>query len=243
MVFKRYALGALTLLAVSAGAALADHKLYVGRTGLPTVQEGKNDVWMERGSAVMQVRGSDLVITQEFRLQYPGRKLEKKPTRIKVAIREDYTRSGDNGGDVTASEAKGFKKFTVSVDGRRVSTDHDAWMINDKGDTATRWNSWWVSFRPGQERTMKIVTVAPVGRDGNHRIVQFVSKDLGRWRRSPDVLEIRFQAPGLTETKLAGLEPEPDDQTSRGIRWVYRKASPNRDVFIMLPDRGSHPRS
>jgi hypothetical protein len=224
-----------TLLWLGSSAVLADHKLIVGRTGLPTVQEGKNEVWIERGVARMQVRGGDLVVTQEYRLRYPGGNLEKGSERIKVAIREDFHRSGDDAGDVTASEAKGFKRFTVTLDGRRVSTSRDEWLINKKGDTATRWNSWWVPFRPSQARTMRIVTVSPIGRDGNHRIVEFISKDIGRWRGSPDYLEIRFEAPGLTETKLAGLEPEPDDQTRRGVRWVYRKASPNRNVFIMLP--------
>jgi hypothetical protein len=217
--------------------ARADHKQYVGRTGLPTVQEGKGKVWLERGVAVLEVRGDELWVTQDVKMRYPGGKLEKKGVRIKVAVREDFFRSKDNGsGDVTAGDAKGFKRFAVTVDGRRTAAGRDSWMINEKKDTATRWHTWSIDFYPGQQRHMRIVSVSPLGRDGNHRTVEFVSKDVGHWRESPEYLEIRLEAPGRIETTLAGLEPKPNDQTRRGVRWVYRKASPNRDIFVMLPD-------
>ena len=30
-------------------------------------------------------------------------------------------------------------------------------------------------------------------------------------------------------------EPKANDINERAVRWVYRKASPNRDVYIQLP--------
>jgi hypothetical protein len=221
-------------------AARADHEMFRGRTGLPTVIEGKNKVWMEKGVATLEVRGDELWVTQDVKMRYPGRDVEKEGAKIKVAVREDFYRSKDNGaGDVEPAEAKGFKRFNVSLDGRKVAADRDDWIINDKKDTATRWHSWWVSFYPGQVRTMRIVSVSPLGRNGNHRTVEFVSKDVGHWRKSPDYIEIRFQAPGKIEATLAGIEPKPNDQNRRAARWVYRKASPNRNIFIMLP--GNYP--
>jgi hypothetical protein len=191
-------------------------------------------VWMRSGVAKLEVRGNELRVTQDVRMQFPGPGLEKEQTRIQVAVREDYYRSKDSG-DVDESEAKGFKSFKVTVDGREATVERDPWMTNKKKDTATRWRTWWIGFQPGQERRMRIVSVSPLGHQGNRRSVEFVSKDVGRWRGSPDYLEIRFQAPGKIEATLAGLEPKPNDQTRRGIRWVYRKASPNRNIFIMLP--------
>ena len=215
--------------------ARADHDEFVGRTGLPTVMEGKNKVWMERCEATLEVRGSDLVVTQVVKMRYPGRDIEDESARIKVAVREDHHRSKDFSGDLQMEEAKGFKRFSVMVDGRSAATEREPWMINKNKDTATRWRTWWMAFRPGQVRTMRIVSVSPLGWEGNRRSVEFVSKDLGRWRQSPNYLEIRVEAPGRMETTLAGLEPKPTDQTRRGIRWVYRKASPNRNVFVLLP--------
>lgn len=216
--------------------ARAELKEYAGRTGFPTVREGKEKVWMDRGIAVLELRDDELVVTQSIRMTYPGRNFTRRGGRIKVAVREDYFRSIDEGArHVRRAEARGFRRFGVTVDGRSVETAREPWALNDKSDTATRWRTWWISFRPGQTRQMRIVSVAPIGRQGNHGIVEFVSKDLGHWRDKPDLVEIRFEAPGRTETRVAGLEPRPNDQTRRGVRWVYRKASPNRDVFIMLP--------
>jgi hypothetical protein len=212
--------------------SLADES--IGRTGLPTVVEGKNQVWFQSEVAKLEVRGNELWVTQDVKMQYPGRDLEKEPTRIKVAVREDYYRSKADGG-ADENNAKGFKSFAVSVDGSRAKVDRDPWTLNHNKDTATRWRSWWIGFQPGQTRKMRIVSVAPLGWQGNRRIVEFTSKDVGKWRGSPTYLEIRFMAPGKIEATLAGLEPKPNDQTRKGIRWVYRKASPNRDIFIMLP--------
>jgi len=228
---------AAAILSITPLCVLADHKEYQGRTGLPTVLEGKDKVWMEKGLAALEVRGNDLWVTQDVKMRYPGPDVEKNGTRIKVAVREDYYRSKDGGaGDVSPAEAKGFRSFNVTIDGRKAASSAEPWTINDKNDTATRWRTVWVDFRPGQVRQMRIVSAAPIGRDGNHRIVEFRSKDVGHWRESPDYLEIRFKAPGSTEAVLAGLEPKPNDQNRRAVRWVYRKASPNRDIFIMLPD-------
>jgi hypothetical protein len=217
-------------------AARADHKKYEGRTGLPTVRESKGNVWIERGDVTLNVQGTNLVTTQTFHLHYPSGKLEKGMDRIQVAVREDFFRSKDDGaGDVSTSEARGFSRFSASVDGRRQSVTMEPWQINDKKDTATRWRSWWVTFTPGNVHTMTIASTAPLGWYGGHRTVEFVAKDLGGWRDLPDQLEIRLKTPGSTEARLAGLEPKPDDQNRRAVRWVYKKVQPKRDIFIMLP--------
>jgi hypothetical protein len=233
---KRLLIGAAALLCLAPVAARAEHREFRGRTGLPTVREGENNVWIERGNVNLEVRGSNLYTTQDFRLHYPGGKLEKGKDQVQVAVREDYFRSKDGGaGDVTPAEARGFISFGVWIDNHRVNTTTTSWEMNDKKDTATRWRNWWINFGPGGVHTMRVVSISPLGWEGNRRSVQFVSKDLGRWRDKPDFLEIKVSLPGAMEARLAGLEPKPDDVNSKGIRWVYRKADPNRDVFIMLP--------
>ena len=234
---------ARTLLAGAAASTLflplsarAEHKMYEGRTGLPTVRESKGNVWLERGDVILNVRGTNLLTTQTFRLHYPSGKLEKGMDRIQVAVREDFFRSKDNGaGDVNVSDARGFTNFSASVDGRSQSVTSEPWQINEKKDTATRWRSWWVTFTPGKVHTMTVTSTAPLGWDGGHRTVEFVTKDLGGWRDLPDQLEIRLKTPGSTEAHLAGLEPKPNDQNLRAVRWVYKKVQPKRDIFIMLP--------
>jgi hypothetical protein len=232
----KFWLNALTLLCLTPVMARADHRMIQGRTGLPTVREGGNDVWMERGAVTLDVVGNALVVTQDFRLQYPGRSLETKPQRLQIAVREDFYRATDNDAPkVTTDEARGFTAFAVSMDGRQIATRTEPWQLNDKQDTATRWRTWHVTFRPGQTRRMRIVSRAPLGREGNRRFAQFVSKDLGEWRGAPDYLEIRLRAPGTLESRLTALEPDPNDVNRRAARWVYRKSRPHRDIYFQLP--------
>jgi hypothetical protein len=184
----------------------------------------------------LQVRGTNLAAAQSFRIHYPGGKLEKGADQIQVAVREDFFRSKDNGaGDLIEADARGLTEFSVSVDGRRQVVSIEQWSLNSKKDTATRWRTWWVHFTPGKVHTMTITSSAPLGWDGGHRTVEFVSKDLGGWRSVPDYLEIKLNTPGRSEAHLAGLEPKPDGQSARGIQWVYRKMQPKRDIFVMLP--------
>ena len=233
---KLMAFGAAALISTLSLAARADHEMIRGRTGLPTVREGKGNVWIEKGTVNLEVQGNSLTVTQNFQLRYPGEKLEKGFNHMKVAVREDYYRSKDGGaGDVMPADAKGFTSFDVYVDDRSVTTGMDPWEINDKKDTATRWRTWDMSFHPGQIRHMRIVSRAPLGRKVNKPFVQFIAKDLGGWREKPDTLEIRLSMPGKSETRLAGVEPRPDDINGRAVRWVYRKADPNRDIFALLP--------
>jgi hypothetical protein len=214
----------------------ADYKTIHGRTGLPKVMEGKQKVWMDRGIVHLDASRNDLTVTQEFRLHYPGPPIEKGPQQIKVAVREDYYRSkGDTGMEVMPQDAQGFKAFAVYVDGKRVDTMAEPWDVNKNHNTATRWRTWHMDFQPDQFRSLKVVSRAPLGEQYDRKIVQFVSKDVGHWRDKPEYLEIRFSAPGKTEAKLAGLEPKANDINQRAVRWVYRKASPNRDVYIQLP--------
>ncbi len=228
--------GATALLLFMPLAARADHKMYQGRTGLPTVRNSKGNVWMERGDVNLVVRGSNLNVTQSFRLHYPGGKLEKGMDRIQVGVREDYYRSRDGGaGDLMEADARGFASFGATVDGRRQTISIEPWKLNDKKDTATRWRTFWITFAPGKVHAMTITSTSPLGWDGGHRTVEFVTKDLGGWRDVPDLVEVRFRAPGHTEARLAGLEPKPDNQNGNAIRWVYRKIQPKRDIFIMLP--------
>jgi hypothetical protein len=214
----------------------AQERTIQGRTGLVTVRDGKQKVWITRAWVRLDVQGSDLIVTQEYRLMYPAPPLEKEPVRITVALREDYYRSRAGGGsEVRAAEAKGFRSFAVKVDGRPVIANIDPWRINEKHDTATQWRVWDIPFQPGQQRRMRIATRAPLGIQGGRRYLQFVSKDIGGWRQAPAFLEIRFTAPGNIETRVAGVEPDATDINTRAIRWIYRKASPNRDVYILLP--------
>jgi hypothetical protein len=81
---------------------------------------------------------------------------------------------------------------------------------------------------------LRIVSRAPLGRQGEKPWVSFIAKDLGHWRDVPDYLEIKLSAPGSAETRLAGLEPNPARLNSGGIRWIYRKANPDRDTFVLL---------
>src|SRR2546421_6787940 len=130
---------ACALLSVRVSAS-AQHKAYVGRTGLPTVFEGKKNVWVERGNVNLVVRGSNVYTYQDFRLHYPGGKLETGPEHCQVGVREDFFRSKDSGaGDVVEADLKGFSNFDVRIDGRRTPIEMKQWEINDKKDTATRW--------------------------------------------------------------------------------------------------------
>jgi hypothetical protein len=232
----KFWLSTLAMLCLTPAMAWADHRIIQGRTGLPTVREGGNNVWMERGTVMLDVSGNTLAVTQNFRLQYPGPPLEKGPQTIKVAVREDFYRATDNDASkVTTDEARGFTAFAVTVDGRRIAAQTEPWQLNDKQDTATRWRTWEITFRPGQTRRMQIVSRAPLGKEGNRRYGQFVSKDLGEWRGAPGFLEIRLRAPGTLESRLAALEPDPNDVNRRAARWVYRKARPHRDIYFQLP--------
>jgi hypothetical protein len=233
---KTHLLGVAALLCLAPLAARADHKEVQGRTGLPAVKEGKESVWMERGIITLDVQGNDLVTTQEFKLHYPSGKIAKGDQVAKVAIREDYFRSNDNGaGDITESDSKGFSKFDVIIDDQPITTNTGMWIINEKKDTATRWRNWRIDFTPGDVHTMKVVSVAPLGWDGNHRTVQFIGKDIGGWRTKPDYLEITLKTPNMPEARLIDLQPKPVNQTPNVVRWIYRKADPNRDILISLP--------
>jgi hypothetical protein len=230
------ALCALALLCLTPAMAEADHKWIEGRTGLPTVREGGNKVWMENGNVTLNVSGDTLHVTQDFRLHYPGPPLEKASRRLQIAVREDFFRSLDNGAPkVRTGKARGFTAFAVYVDGHYTPSQTENWKVNQKQDTATRWRTWEVTFYPGQVRQMRIVSRAPLGEEGHRKYVQFVSKDLSEWRGAPNYLEIRFHAPGTTDSRLAALEPRPNDINSRAVRWVYRAARPHRDIYLQLP--------
>jgi hypothetical protein len=230
------ALSAFGLLSLTSLAARANHQAIQGRTGLPVVREGGENVEIRQGQVNLRVDGGDLVVTQDYRLFYPGPPLETGAQRIKVAVREDFYRGRDEGDpELVKSDARGFTRFAVYLDGRRANSWALPWEMNDKLDTATRWREWWMGFRPGQTRRLRIVSRAPLGRQDNKRWVNFVVKDLGHWRHAPENLVIYFRAPGSMEGQLAGLEPKPDDVNARAIRWVYRKADPDRDIFILLP--------
>jgi hypothetical protein len=207
-----------------------------GRTGLPLVRDGGGNVWMEHGSVRMNVSGNSVVVTQDFRLHYPGPPLETGPEKLTISVREDFFRSTDDGAPkVTTREAKGFTAFAVTMDGRRVATRTEPWKLNDKRDTATRWRTWNVTFRPGQVRRMRIVSRAPLGQEVSRKYAEFRSKDVSEWRGDPALLEIRFSVPGSLEARLGGVEPRPNDVNSRAIRWVYRESRPRRDIYVQMP--------
>jgi hypothetical protein len=224
--------GALLWLAANAQ-AVQEH--LQGRSGLPTVRKGGGAVWMERGSVVLRYGHGALEITQNYRLHYPGPPLERGAQTIQVAVREDYFRALNGGPEVTEGEAKGFTTFQVRADGRKVQATAEPWELNEKKNTATRWRVWNMTFKPGQVRSLRITSRAPLGRRGSRPYFMFITKDLGGWRSNPDVIEIRFTAPGSLETRLDGAEPKPADINSRAVRWVFRKKHPARDIFVLLP--------
>ncbi len=145
---------ASTLLLFSCYTARADHKEIQGRTGLPKVIEGKNNVSIEKGVVYMDAVAGELMITQEFWLHYPGPPLERGVQPIRVAVREDYYRGRDikPAPPVTTFEAKGFTKFNVYMDGRKIETMAEPWKVNSKRDTASRLRTWDVTFMPGEKR-------------------------------------------------------------------------------------------
>jgi hypothetical protein len=184
----------------------------------------------------MNASGHSLRTSQNFRLQYPGPPLEKGPQRITIGVREDYFRSRElHGPRVTEGEARGFTSFGLFVDGRETSATVGHWTVNEKGDTATRWRTWTMAFKPGQIRRVHIQSRAPLGRDYNRMYAQFRSQDLGGWRGAPNYLELRFSAPGSEESRLAALSPRPNQVNPNAVQWVYRKGRPHRDIYLQMP--------
>ena len=227
--------GAAALLSIMAAGARADHAMVQGRTGLPTVRDGQEKIWIENGTVEIQPNDKDLTVTQTLDLRYPGAPLENNALVAKIAVREDYYRAIDKDTPtVKEVEAKGFADFDVTVDGEKVVSTTEPWKINDKKDTATRWRVWTVNFEPGQLRHVKITSRAPLGEKGDRKVVEFVSKDVGHWRQAPDNLVIRY-IPADGGVKTVGVEPKPKEGDSQKIEWKYEKASPNRDVYIVLP--------
>jgi hypothetical protein len=218
-------------------AASADNKSIQGRTGLPTVFDGKDNVWMDHGDVELRVQGNNLYTIQDFVVKYPGPPLEKGDQMVKLGVREDYVREvKDADNKVNKIEATGFESFGVWVDGTRIPTSMTDWELNDKKDTATRWRQFSLNFRPGETKRLRIVSVAPLGREGTRRTVEFVSKDVGGWRDKPTFLDIRVNAPTGTTSRVVHVEPNPKTETEQTLRWTYKKASPNRDVFVLLPE-------
>jgi hypothetical protein len=207
-----------------------------GRTGLPTVWEEKENVRIEQGKVDLQVAGKNLHVKQDFWLHYPGPPTETGPIRARFAVREDYFRTLDQSEkSLLVDELKGFTSFKVHADSYRVWPMAERWEWNDRKDTATRWRNWYMTFYPGQTRRMVIHSVAPLGTYNGQRMIDFVSKDLGHWRGSPEYLQIRALLPGASETMLATLEPDANAINRGAIRWVYRDKDPDRDVRLILP--------
>src|SRR5436309_2184274 len=106
------AIGACAVLLLFAPGARAEHAMVQGRTGLPTVREGKQKIWIENGTVELQPKANDLIVTQDLSLRYPGAPLETKPLVAKIAVREDYYRAIDKDSPpVKEVEAKGFNDF------------------------------------------------------------------------------------------------------------------------------------
>jgi len=224
------------LLVLAPGIAGASSTGIQGRTGLPKVRHGKDNVRMLEGVVQMNASGNYLRTSQNIRLQYPGPPLEDGPQRITVAVREDYYRSREHGAPrVTEGEARGFTSFGVFVDGREISSSPGEWSVNEKGDTATRWREWTMTFNPGQIRRVHIQSRAPLGHDYHRTYAQFVSQDLSGWRGAPNYLEVRFSAPGTEESRLAALSPRPNQVNPHAVQWVYRNGRPHRDVYLQMP--------
>jgi len=230
--------GACVLLSLLPAMAGADMTIQ-GRTGLPTVREGQGQIWMHKGNVELKPGQGDLIVNQEYTLRLPGPPVKAMPVRAQIAVREDYFRSRDGHmPSVTSVEARGFQDFDVFVDGQPVGVSVEPWHINAKGDTATRWRVWNMDFAPGQEHQMQIVSRAPLGEENGRAFIEFVSKDLGHWRESPDALVIRYVPEESGTVAVAALAPKPGEHDSRQVEWIYRKGSPSRDIYILLPERG-----
>jgi len=222
------ALWALALATSATGASLTTQ----GRTGLPVVREGENTTQIRGARVVLRVEGRNLRVEQFLRLALPAG--AKEGVRLSVAVREsDYRAEGEGGMDVRS--ARGFTRFGVAVDGNPVKARVEPWSVNRAGDTATRWRTWPVAMRPGRETVVQVTSTAPLSRRGGRHAVEFTAKDLGRWLGRPRYLEIRLEAPGDIETRVAGVEPQPTDVTSKGLRWVRRGSRLQRDVMVLLP--------
>jgi hypothetical protein len=231
------AVAALTILASLAPAQAQDFRGFVqGRSGLPTVWEEKENIWIEQGKVELRAAGKNLHIKQDFWLTYPGRPLETESIRARIAVREDYFRTLDQSEkSLKPGELKGFTSFKVQADKWRVWPMAAAWEHNDRKDTATRWRNWYMTFHPGQTRHMVIHSVAPLGNYNGRQLVDFIAKDLGHWRDAPKSLEIRAVLPGASETMLAALEPDASRLSRGAIRWFYREKDPDRDIRLILP--------
>jgi hypothetical protein len=233
---------AAALVALAAGSATAEQTIQ-GRTGLPTVRDGREKVWIEQGNVELRPQGADLIVTQNYTLRYPAPPTENGRVRTEIAVREDYYRARESHTpSVTGAEARGFSEFTVMVDGQPMDTRADTWHVNDKKDTATRWRSWNVSFEPGQAHQMQIVSRAPLGEQNGRHYVEFISKDLGHWRQSPDSLVVRYapdDASDAHKVETAGVSPKPLENRAGQIVWSYQKGTPGRDVFILMPADGT----
>ncbi len=232
----RYSIPLLSALLVGtvAAAHAVDQQDIRGRTGLVSVRSGERKVSATKATVVMKAGRSSVNTVQTLRLEMP--KSEQTSATIELAVREDYYRarvSGDK--PVSTREARGFTSFSASVDGRSASTQREGWRMNKKNDTATRWRVLKISFRPGQSHTVRIETAAPLGHQGSRRYIQFVTKDMSGFKDVPGVLEIKLAAPGTLEGKVDGVEPETTDISKNAIRWVYRKAMPDRDVYVLFP--------
>jgi hypothetical protein len=55
------------------------------------------------------------------------------------------------------------------------------------------------------------------------------------WRGAPAYLELRFSAPGRSESRLAALEPRPNNVNVNAVQWVHRNARPRRDIYLQMP--------
>ncbi|HSV73357.1 MAG TPA: hypothetical protein VLH79_06320 [Chthonomonadales bacterium] len=212
--------------------AVADRLESQGRTGLPVVREGKRSASIRGARVVLRVEGRNLRVEQFLRLA-PAPSANPR-VRLLIAVREtDYRAEGEGGMDVRS--ARGFDQFRVTVDGQPVRAKTEPWKLNTAGDTATRWRVWPVSLRRGGEAQVRIHSMAPLSRRGGRYAVEFTTKDLGHWLGRPRYLEVRMEAPGDMETRVAGVEPVPTDVTAQGLRWVRRNSRLQRDVMVLLP--------
>src|SRR5207248_931117 len=94
---QRWLLVAASLLLLAPLRARAEYQWEAGRTGLPTVREGGETVWLDHAYVHLQVIGHDLLTRQDIGMQRPGLNMRSTPVRIRIAVRDDYFRSQGNG--------------------------------------------------------------------------------------------------------------------------------------------------
>jgi hypothetical protein len=196
-----------------------------GRTGLPSM---KGAIVHARSiDVVVRQVGSRLSVNQTIKLETGG----KDARSFEMTWREDDYRSEG----IRTDDGRGFSRMRISVDGKTVTPTSTAWKSNAKGDTITRRHTIPIQSAPKKRHVVIFSAESGMGVRGSRPVIEFVAKDLGGFAGPPDRLQVRIELPRNAAANVDGVEPKPTDISRNGMRWVWTKASPKRDIFVLLP--------